>query len=78
MHVREVLETLRKEQLYANLPKCMFALDYIEFLGFVLSSKGVHVDFFLYKMDFFLRENVFVFLKDLLDYLLLEKHMREA
>ena len=42
VHVREVLETLRKEQ--ANLVKCMFALDHIEFLGFVVSSKGVHVD----------------------------------
>ena len=38
------LETLRKEHLYANLAKCMFALDHIEFLGFVVSIKGVHVD----------------------------------
>jgi len=30
--------------LYANLAKCMFALDHIEFLGFVVSIKGVHVD----------------------------------
>ena len=44
MHVRLVLETLRKEHLYVNLAKCMFALDHIEFLGFVVSSKGVHVD----------------------------------
>jgi len=44
MHVRQVLETLRKEHLYANLAKCMFALDHIEFLGFVVSCKGVHVD----------------------------------
>ncbi|XP_068476943.1 uncharacterized protein [Phaseolus vulgaris] len=44
MHVRQVLETLRKEHLYANLAKCMFALDCIVFLGFVVSSKGVHVD----------------------------------
>ncbi|XP_068486670.1 uncharacterized protein [Phaseolus vulgaris] len=29
---------------YANLAKCMFALDHIEFLGFVVSIKGVHVD----------------------------------
>jgi len=39
-----VLETLRKESLYANFAKCMFALDHIDFLGFVESSKGVHVD----------------------------------
>ena len=43
-HVREVLITLRKEHLYANFAKCMFALDHIEFLGFVVSSQGVHVD----------------------------------
>ena len=43
-HVRQVLETLRKEHLYANLAKSMFALDHIEFLGFVVSCKGVHVD----------------------------------
>jgi len=43
-HVRQVLETLRRESLYANHAKCMFALDHIYFLGFVVSSKGVHVD----------------------------------
>ena len=43
-HVRKVLENLRKESLYANHAKCMFALDHINFLGFVVSSKGVHVD----------------------------------
>ena len=42
--VRKVLETLRKESLYANFSKCMFALDHIDYLGFVVSSKGVHVD----------------------------------
>jgi len=43
-HVRQVLETLRKEKLYANLEKCVFSIDDIDFLGFVVSSKGVHVD----------------------------------
>ena len=43
-HVRQVLETLRKEKLYANSAKCVFAIDHIDFLGFVISSKGVHVD----------------------------------
>ena len=43
-HVRQVLETLRKEKLYANFAKCVFAIDHIDFLGFVVSSKGVHVD----------------------------------
>jgi len=39
-----VLETLRKEKLYANPKKCVFAIDHIDLLGFVVSSKGVHVD----------------------------------
>jgi len=43
-HVRKVLETLRKEKLYANPKKCVFSIDHIDFLGFVASSKGVHVD----------------------------------
>ena len=43
-YVRQVLKTLRKETLYANLDKCVFAIDHIDFLGFVVSSKGVHVD----------------------------------
>ena len=43
-HVRLVLQTLRKEGLYANLKKCTFGVDKVVFLGFVVSSKGVHVD----------------------------------
>jgi len=43
-HVRQVLKILRKERLYVNPVKCVFAIDHIDFLGFVVSSKGVHVD----------------------------------
>ena len=43
-HVRAVLQTLRKERLYANMKKCTFGADKLVFLGFVVSSKGVHVD----------------------------------
>ena len=43
-HVKSVLQTLRKERLYANLKKCTFGVDKVVFLGFVVSSKGVHVD----------------------------------
>ena len=42
-HVRQVLETLRKEKLYDNHAKCFFALDHIDFLGFVVSYKRVHI-----------------------------------
>jgi len=43
-HVRQVLETLRQDKLYAIPEKCIFAINYIDFLGFVVSSQGVHVD----------------------------------
>ena len=43
-HVKEVLQILRHEKLYANLPKCTFANDKLIFLGFVVSSNGVEVD----------------------------------
>ena len=43
-HVRIVLQTLSKERLYANMEKCLFGVDKLVFLGFVVSSKGVHVD----------------------------------
>ena len=43
-HVRTVLQTLRKEHLYASMEKCYFGIDKLVFLGFVVSSKGVHVD----------------------------------
>ena len=43
-HVRPVLQTLRTERLYANMKKCTFGVDKLVFLGFVVSSKGVHVD----------------------------------
>ena len=49
-------------------------------LIFLLSIKSVLMEdtkTFLYKMAFFLKENVFVFPNAQLDYLLLEKHMRE-
>ena len=35
---------LRKERLYANMEKCTFGVDKIVFLGFSVTSKGVHVD----------------------------------
>ena len=43
-HVKSLLQSFRKESLYANLKKCTFGVDKVVFLGFVVSSKGVHVD----------------------------------
>ncbi|GKA25894.1 putative reverse transcriptase domain-containing protein [Tanacetum coccineum] len=43
-HLREVLETLRKETLYAKFAKCEFWLQEIQFLGHVVNSEGIKVD----------------------------------
>ena len=43
-HLREVLEMLRREKLYAKFKKCAFWLREVQFLGHVISAKGVLVD----------------------------------
>ena len=43
-HLRVVLETLRKEQLYAKLSKCEFWLNKVSFLGHIVSKEGIRVD----------------------------------
>ena len=42
--LREVLEILRKNQLYAKLSKCQFLKKETEYLGFIVSNKGIQVD----------------------------------
>ena len=42
-HFRVVLETLRKEQLYAKLSKCEFSLNEVPFLGHIVSKEGIRV-----------------------------------
>ncbi|XP_024004015.1 uncharacterized protein LOC112081489 [Eutrema salsugineum] len=44
MHLRTVLDELRKEKLYANLKKCTFGTDNLVFLGFVVTADGIKVD----------------------------------
>lgn len=44
IHVRSVLEVLRREHLYANMDKCIFCSDKLMFLGFIVSTQGIHVD----------------------------------
>ena len=39
-----MLEALRKHQLYAKLSKCTFAQSKVEYLGYVISDKGVATD----------------------------------
>ncbi len=43
IHVRQVLERLQKHHLYAKLEKCEFNQPRIEFLGFIISAKGIEV-----------------------------------
>ena len=43
-HLRVVLETLRKEQLYAKLSKCEFWMNEVSFLRHIVSKEGIRVD----------------------------------
>ncbi|XP_040948648.1 uncharacterized protein [Gossypium hirsutum] len=44
LHLKSVLDVLRKESLFANLKKCTFYTNKVIFLGFVVSSEGLEVD----------------------------------
>ncbi|WVZ80346.1 hypothetical protein U9M48_027830 [Paspalum notatum var. saurae] len=43
-HVRKVLEVLKQNELYVNLKKCVFLQKQLLFLGFIITSEGIHVD----------------------------------
>src|SRR5260221_11926249 len=43
-HVWDMLQQLRDAGLYANPRKCMFHTDTVEYLGFILSPEGLHMD----------------------------------
>ncbi|KAH9780586.1 Endonuclease [Citrus sinensis] len=44
VHLKYVLDVLRKEKLFANLKKCTFCTDKLVFLGFVVSAQSIQVD----------------------------------
>ncbi|GKD04063.1 hypothetical protein Tco_1179037 [Tanacetum coccineum] len=44
VHLRLVLELLKKEELYAKFSKCEFWLQEVKFLGHVVNQNGIHVD----------------------------------
>ncbi|GJT25582.1 hypothetical protein Tco_0895519 [Tanacetum coccineum] len=44
VHLRLVLELLRKEKLYAKFSKCEFWLQEVHFLGHVVNQSGIYVD----------------------------------
>ncbi|GJY95120.1 putative reverse transcriptase domain-containing protein [Tanacetum coccineum] len=44
-HLKLILELLKKEQLYAKFSKCEFWIPKVQFLGHVIDSQGIHVDY---------------------------------
>ena len=44
IHLKSVLDVLRKERLFANLNKCTFFTDRLVFLGFIVNPQGIQVD----------------------------------
>ncbi|KAI3514654.1 hypothetical protein L1887_13250 [Cichorium endivia] len=43
-HLKMVLETLKREKLYAKLSKCEFWIGEVQFLGHVVNKDGIKVD----------------------------------
>ncbi|GKC73879.1 putative reverse transcriptase domain-containing protein, partial [Tanacetum coccineum] len=44
VHLKLILELLKKEKLFGKFSKCEFWLRDVRFLGLVVNSKGIHVD----------------------------------
>ncbi|GJX17350.1 putative reverse transcriptase domain-containing protein [Tanacetum coccineum] len=44
IHLKTILELLKKEKLYAKFSKCEFWLQEVQFLGHVVNKDGIHVD----------------------------------
>ena len=43
-HLRMPFERFKENHLYANRKKCQFVTHDIQFLGFIVSSKGIKAD----------------------------------
>jgi len=43
-HIRQLLQTLREQKLYANLKKCSFLTDEVNFLWYIIIAGGIKVD----------------------------------
>ncbi|GJZ29078.1 hypothetical protein Tco_0573725 [Tanacetum coccineum] len=43
-YLKQILELLKKEELYAKFSKCEFWIPKVQFLGHVIDSEGIHVD----------------------------------
>ncbi|GKB12360.1 putative reverse transcriptase domain-containing protein [Tanacetum coccineum] len=44
VHLKTILDLLKKEKLYAKFSKCEFWLQEVQFLGYVVNRDGIHVD----------------------------------
>lgn len=44
LHLRDMLQALRREKLYVARHKCEFGVSEVLFLGYVVSATGLHVD----------------------------------
>nr|GEU57629.1 reverse transcriptase domain-containing protein [Tanacetum cinerariifolium] len=43
-HLRQILNLLKKNELYAKFSKCEFWISRVQFLGHVIDCRGIHVD----------------------------------
>ena len=43
-HIQQVLSTLWQDKIYANLEKCSFGMNKVQYLGYIVDEHGVHVD----------------------------------
>ncbi|GJZ85556.1 putative reverse transcriptase domain-containing protein [Tanacetum coccineum] len=43
-HLKEILELLKKDKLYAKFSKCEFWIPNVQFIGHVIDNRGIHVD----------------------------------
>ncbi|GJX63362.1 putative reverse transcriptase domain-containing protein, partial [Tanacetum coccineum] len=43
-HLKAILELLKKEKMYAKYSKCKFWIPKVQFLCYVIDSRGIHVD----------------------------------
>jgi hypothetical protein len=42
-HIQQVLSTLQQHKLYANLEKCSFGMNRVQYLGYIVDEHGVYV-----------------------------------